>query len=253
MVLLSPAGGRVLFLRREGNWCYFVCSATGVRAGRSREEGMAKAKAEADPSRTKDDGADRAPTVIKKYANRRLYDTERSTYVTLVDLAAMTRAGRHFVVKDARTDEDITAAIFVQIVLESENRGEHLLPIGFLRRLVALYGGSMQWVVPSYLESSMEIFSRNQELLRQQMNTAFSNPAAAGLEQLKEVNRALFEPALELLAPYAAGGAEASAESGGSAPAGDHAAEESAEDQIQELRSQVDELKTQVAKLAGKS
>lgn len=214
---------------------------------------MAKAKAEADPSRTKDEGAEGAPTVIKKYANRRLYDTERSTYVTLVDLAAMTRAGRLFVVKDARTDEDITAAIFVQIVLESENRGVHLLPIGFLRRLVALYGDTMQWVVPSYLESSMEIFSRNQELLRQKMDTAFSNPAAAGLEQLTEVHRALFEPALNMLVPHAAGGAGAGAEPGGSALPGDHPAVESAEDQIQELRSQVDELKTQVAKLAGKS
>ena len=120
---------------------------------------MVKSKVEAHTSKPRKDGAEAAPTVIKKYANRRLYDTERSTYVTLADLAAMTREGRNFIVKDARTDEDITASIFVQIVLESENRGEHLLPIGFLRRLVALYGDTMQWVVPSYLDSSMEIFS----------------------------------------------------------------------------------------------
>ena len=215
--------------------------------------GMAKSKARAASPKSKDTSVDGTPTVIKKYANRRLYDTERSTYVTLADLAAMTREGRHFVVKDARTDEDITAAIFVQIVLESENRGEHLLPIGFLRRLVALYGDAMQWVVPSYLESSMEIFTRNQEMLRQQMNSAFANPATAGLDQLKEVNRALFEPALKMMTPYAAGAGEADAEPGGRAtPCGDGTAP-SAEEQIQELRSQVDELKTQVEKLADKS
>ena len=214
---------------------------------------MAKSKARAASPKSQDTGADGAPTVIKKYANRRLYDTERSTYVTLADLAAMTREGRHFVVKDARTDEDITAAIFVQIVLESENRGEHLLPIGFLRRLVALYGDAMQWVVPSYLESSMEIFTRNQEMLRQQMNTAFANPATAGLDQLKEVNRALFEPALKMMAPYTEGGGEPGAEPGGRAVPSGNGTAPSAEEQIQELRSQVNELKTQVAKLADKS
>ena len=214
---------------------------------------MAKSKVEAQTSKPNRDSAETAPTVIKKYANRRLYDTERSTYVTLADLAAMTREGRDFVVKDARTDEDITSSIFVQIVLESENRGEHLLPIGFLRRLVALYGDTMQWVVPSYLESSMEIFSRNQEALRQQMNSTFSNPATAGLEQLNEVNRALFEPALKMLALYSSDAKAPGRDPGGGAALGDGDAAGSAEAQIQELRTQVDELKTQVAKLAGKS
>ncbi len=214
---------------------------------------MVKSKVEAHTSKPRKDGAEAAPTVIKKYANRRLYDTERSTYVTLADLAAMTREGRNFIVKDARTDEDITASIFVQIVLESENRGEHLLPIGFLRRLVALYGDTMQWVVPSYLDSSMEIFSRNQEALRNKMNSAFSNPATAGLEQLNEVNRALFEPALKMLAMYSTDFKVPDQDAGGGVALGDGDAADSAEAQIQELRSQVDELKTQVAKLAGKS
>ena len=214
---------------------------------------MVKSKVEAHTSKPRKDGAEAAPTVIKKYANRRLYDTERSTYVTLADLAAMTREGRNFIVKDARTDEDITASIFVQIVLESENRGEHLLPIGFLRRLVALYGDTMQWVVPSYLDSSMEIFSRNQEALRKKMNSAFSNPATAGLEQLNEVNRALFEPALKMLAMYSTDYKIPDQDAGGGVALGDGDAADSAEAQIQELRSQVDELKTQVAKLAGKS
>ena len=214
---------------------------------------MVKSKVEAKTSKPRKDGAEAAPTVIKKYANRRLYDTERSTYVTLADLAAMTREGRNFIVKDARTDEDITASIFVQIVLESENRGEHLLPIGFLRRLVALYGDTMQWVVPSYLDSSMEIFSRNQEALRKKMNSAFSNPATAGLEQLNEVNRALFEPALKMLAMYSTDYKIPDQDAGGGVALGDGDAADSAEAQIQELRSQVDELKTQVAKLAGKS
>lgn len=214
---------------------------------------MAKSKAEDGSAESPAGNARVGPTVIKKYANRRLYDTERSTYVTLADLAEMTRAGKEFVVRDARTDEDITAAIFVQIVLESESRGDHMLPIGFLRRLVALYGDTMRWVVPSYLDSSMEIFTRNQELLRQQMSTAFANPATAGLEQLKEVNRTLFEPAMKMMVPSPDGekGRDATEQEAGS-PA-DKAASRSADAQIQELRTQVDELTILVAKLASKS
>ena len=210
---------------------------------------------ETDPGRAGNHRFDGEPTVIKKYANRRLYDTGRSAYVTLADLAAMTRAGHNFVVRDARTDEDITAAIFVQIVLESESRGEHLLPIGFLRRLVSLYGDALQHLVPGYLESSMEIFTRNQERLRQQMEATLANPAAAGLEQMQEVNRALFEPALSMLAPYAARGDTRTPPAGerAEAPPAPPAppAPEGSEAQIRELRAQVEELRQRVARLAG--
>ncbi len=211
---------------------------------------MAKTRSEAAPERPESRNAGGGTTVIKKYANRRLYDTERSRYVTLADLAEMTRAGQEFVVRDARTDEDITAAIFVQIVLESESRGEHLLPIGFLRRLVALYGDTMKWVVPSYLESSMEIFARNQDALRRQMDAAFANPAAAGFEQLKEVNRALFEPALKMMTPFPDSGAAPQVEENAAGPAREDGPADSAEEQLRELRTQVDELKTRVARLA---
>jgi len=219
--------------------------------------------AEAKPDAASGDGvgldSEAAPVVVKKYANRRLYDTECSRYVTLADLAEMTRKGRAFVVRDARTDEDITAAILVQIILESESRGEHLLPIGFLRRLVALYGDTMQRVVPGYLESSMEVFVRNQELFRRQMYSVFSGSPTQGFERLQDINRALLESTLDLMTSPRRDAPSSSAEgagapgSGDRGPAGFPASGEAAEAQIREMRAQIEVLKMQVAALAGES
>ena len=108
-----------------------------------------------------------APITIKKYANRRLYNTAKSSYVTLEHLAQMVRDGQDFVVYDAKTGEDITRSVLTQIIFEEEAKGQNMLPISFLRQLIRLYGDSLQGVVPGYLEASMEAFGRNQEQLRE--------------------------------------------------------------------------------------
>src|SRR3954449_10366306 len=116
------------------------------------------------------------PVTIKKYANRRLYNTGTSTYVTLEDLAKMVKAGDDFVVYDAKTGEDITRSVLAQIIFEQENKeGQNLLPINFLRQLIRFYGDSMQTLVPSYLELSLATLTRDQDKFREQMAQAFGN------------------------------------------------------------------------------
>ena len=115
------------------------------------------------------------PVIIKKYANRRLYNTETSSYITLEHLAAMTREGRDFKVVDAKTEEDITHNILTQIIMEEEARGQTMLPVNFLRQLIAMYGDSMQAMVPGYLEASMDSFRRNQEQFKTAVEGAFAN------------------------------------------------------------------------------
>ncbi|HEX7872204.1 MAG TPA: polyhydroxyalkanoate synthesis repressor PhaR [Sphingobium sp.] len=112
--------------------------------------------------------------IIKKYANRRLYDTETSSYITLDLLSQMTREGRDFVVVDAKTGEDITHNVLTQIIMEEEQRGENMLPVSFLRQLISLYGNSMQSLVPQYLEASMDAFRKNQMQFQQAMEGAFA-------------------------------------------------------------------------------
>jgi len=124
------------------------------------------------------------PVTIKKYANRRLYNTGTSTYVTLEDLAAMVKNGEDFVVYDAKTGEDITRSVLTQIIFEQENKeGQNLLPITFLRQLIRFYGDSMQMLVPRYLEVSIESLTREQEKFRQQMAQAFGVGAFSSLEE----------------------------------------------------------------------
>ena len=130
--------------------------------------------------------------IIKKYANRRLYNTETSSYITLDHLAAMTREGRDFKVLDARTDEDITHNVLTQIIMDEETRGQTLLPVNFLRQLIALYGDSMQSLVPQYLEASMEAFRRNQAQFRDAMAGAF---AGGPFAEIAKRNMAMFEDA----------------------------------------------------------
>ena len=113
------------------------------------------------------------PITIKKYANRRLYNTASSSYVTLDHLRQMVQDGVDFVVYDAKSGEDITRSVLTQIIVEEEAKGQNLLPINFLRQLISLYGNSMQWMVPSYLEQMMDGFSRNQDQLRQSMQETF--------------------------------------------------------------------------------
>ena len=121
------------------------------------------------------------PVIIKKYANRRLYNTETSSYITLDHLAAMTREGRDFKVIDAKTEDDITHNVLTQIIMEEEARGQTLLPVNFLRQLISLYGDSMQSMVPQYLEASMEAFRKNQQQFQEAMQGAFTGGPFAEL------------------------------------------------------------------------
>ena len=129
---------------------------------------------------------------IKKYANRRLYDTESSSYITLDRLAAMIREGRDFEVVDAKTGEDITHQVLTQIIVDEESRGSTLLPVNFLRQIIGLYGGQMQSAVPQYLEAAMEAFQKNQ----QAMAGAFGQNMFADLAKR---NMAMFEEAAQAM------------------------------------------------------
>ncbi len=143
-------------------------------------------------------GANADVVTIKKYANRRLYDTSRSSYITLEDLAAMVRAGRQFRVIDARSEEDITRSVLTQIIMEEEQRGQTMLPVNFLRQLITLYGDSMQAMVPDYLNETMDSFRRNQQQFRSAVEGALvGNPLA----ELAKKNMQLFEAATSALRP----------------------------------------------------
>ena len=177
------------------------------------------------------DGA--APVTIKKYANRRLYNTETSAYITLDHLAQMVRAGRDFRVVDAKTEDDITHAVLTQIIMEEEGRGQALLPISFLRQLIALYGDSMQAVVPGYLEASMESFRRNQAQFRSAMEGAFSG---GPFEALAKRNMAMLDAATEAFKPAAV-------------PAASPASMPSKDDQIAALKAELASLHAKVDRL----
>src|ERR1700760_1700154 len=146
------------------------------------------------------------PVTIKKYANRRLYNTGTSTYVTLEDLASMVKAGEDFVVFDAKTSEDITRSVLTQIIFEQENKeGQNLLPITFLRQLIRFYGDSMQMLVPRYLEASIDTLSREQGKFREQMAQAFGVSSFGPLEDQVRRNMEMFEKTFAMFAPFARG------------------------------------------------
>jgi polyhydroxyalkanoate synthesis repressor PhaR len=196
---------------------------------------------------------EKKPTTIKKYANRRLYDTGTSTYVTLEDLAAMVKRGEDFVVSDAKSGEDITRPVLTQIIFEQEGKdGQSLLPISFLRQLIRFYGDSMQMLVPSYLEFSIDKFTRDQQKFREQFNSAlgsapFGEPtrhAFAAMEEQARKNMAIFRQALMMLNPFgvtAEGGAAAHAE-GGEAAGGSQTEVDELKRQLAELNKKVDKL-----------
>src|SRR5579863_2403265 len=143
------------------------------------------------------------PVVVKKYANRRLYNTATSSYVTLEDLAKMIKEGGDFIVHDAKTNEDITRSVLTQIIVEQEQKGHNLLPISFLRQLIGFYGDSMQFLVPGYLEQAMIAFTGNQEQMRDSLRATFGIFPFGQLEEMGKQNIALFERALKMLSPYA--------------------------------------------------
>jgi polyhydroxyalkanoate synthesis repressor PhaR len=148
---------------------------------------------------------DKEPTVIKKYANRRLYNTGTSTYVTLEDLAQMVRAGEDFLVHDARSGEDLTRSVLTQIIFEQESKeGQNLLPVAFLRQLIRFYGDSMQALVPSYLELSIDNLTREQGKLREHMSKAFGPAAFTAVSEHVRTNMALFNEAMRMFSPFRA-------------------------------------------------
>jgi polyhydroxyalkanoate synthesis repressor PhaR len=150
-------------------------------------------------------GAGKKPTIVKKYANRRLYNTATSSYVTLDDLARMIKEGGDFVAYDAKTGEDITRSVLTQIIVEQEQKGQNLLPISFLRQLISFYGDSVQFLVPGYLEQAMLAFARNQEQMRDSLRATFGIFPFGQFEEMGKQNIALFERALKMLSPYSAG------------------------------------------------
>ncbi|ACA19603.1 polyhydroxyalkonate synthesis repressor, PhaR [Methylobacterium sp. 4-46] len=154
------------------------------------------------------DSGKSTPTVIKKYANRRLYHTGTSTYVTLEDLAAMVQAGEDFVVYDAKSGEDITRSVLTQIIFEQENKAgaENLLPVAFLRQLIRFYGDSMRALVPSYLEFSMDHLAREQDGLREKMSQTFGASAFQhAMEEQVRANMAFFSEAMRMFTPFTPG------------------------------------------------
>jgi polyhydroxyalkanoate synthesis repressor PhaR len=148
------------------------------------------------------DAAAKPPVVVKKYANRRLYNTESSSYITLDTLATMVREGRDFIVYDAKSGEDITRSVLTQIIVEEESKGSALLPTAFLRNLIGFYGDSMQGAVPRYLEQSMASFTAQQQQLRQTMQQTVGNLFPFDIEQMGRQNMAMIERAMSLFSPF---------------------------------------------------
>ena len=148
------------------------------------------------------------PVVVKKYANRRLYNTESSSYITLDNLAEMVRAGRDFVVYDAKSGDDITRGVLTQIIVEEEGKGRNMLPTNFLRQLIGFYGGAMQGVVPGYLEQAMKTFTEQQEQVQATMRKTVGSMSSlfpfGNVEELGRQNMAMMERAFSMFTPFKA-------------------------------------------------
>jgi len=186
---------------------------------------------------------EKEPVTIKKYANRRLYNTGTSTYVTLEDLATMVKSGEDFVVYDAKSGEDITRSVLAQIIFEQENKeGQSLLPIAFLRQLIRFYGNSMQMLVPRFLETSMHSFSQQQGKFREQMAQAFGNVGFGAMEEQVRRNMEMFEKTFAMFSQFAAAAARQAApaekpQSGGG--------------EMDDLKRQLDEMQKRLDRLSG--
>jgi polyhydroxyalkanoate synthesis repressor PhaR len=205
------------------------------------------------------------PIIIKKYANRRLYNTQSSSYVTLEHLCDMVKKGVEFEVRDARTGEDITRQVLAQIIFEEENKGgQHLLPIQFLRQLIRFYGDSLQAFVPSYLEMSMESFTKNQQEMREKFAEAFGGKFGfKDFEKMSRQNVEMFERAMRMFSPFgtAMGGWDkqmpnpfsaftgAGADPNGNSGSGSQGSTQR-DQEIRELKEQLAAMRQQIADLA---
>jgi polyhydroxyalkanoate synthesis repressor PhaR len=183
--------------------------------------------------------ADAPPVVVKKYANRRLYNTESSSYITLDNLAEMVRLGRDFVVYDAKTGDDITRGVLTQIIVEEEGKGQNLLPTAFLRQLIGFYGGSMQGLVPRYLEEAMAAFAQHQEQVRTTMQRTMGGLFPFGnMQEVGRQNIAMMERAFSMFSPFRPSGEDA-----------DQASTDPAQQEVAALRAEVERLRRELATL----
>ena len=183
------------------------------------------------------------PVAIKKYANRRLYHTGSSEYVTLEDLAKMVKAGEDFIVSDAKTGEDITRSVLAQIIFEQEGKGQNLLPVTFMRQLIRLYGDSMQALVPQYLDFSLERLISNQQKLREQFTEALGQTPFALIEEQTRKNMVAFANALRMLTPFSIAAGSTTPE----APTGT----QPGPDELGEMRREMDRMRQRLEQLAA--
>jgi polyhydroxyalkanoate synthesis repressor PhaR len=186
------------------------------------------------------------PVIIKKYANRRLYNTQTSSYVTLDHLCEMVKQGTEFEVRDARTGDDITRSVLTQIIFEEEAKGQSLLPIKFLRQLIRFYGDSLQGFVPGYLDMSMESFAKNQEAMRSRIAEAFGGGSQV-LEAMTRQNLAMFERTMQMFQPFMP-----KPRAGEDAPKTNGSTEHKPKpsEEISELKSEIEEMRRQLSELS---
>lgn len=185
------------------------------------------------------------PIVIKKYANRRLYNTDSSSYVTLEDLADMVKANRDFVVQDAKSGDDITRSVLTQIIFEQEAKGENLLPIGFLRQLIGFYDTNMKNLVPSYLEFSLDSLINEQDNFSKQLSDSWGKNPFEAMQDQVSANMAAFEQALGAFTSF--GGTEGTSPAPKPAPA-QKSEFEDLKDQLSDLQTKLDSLARDRAK-----
>lgn len=188
--------------------------------------------------------------VVKKYANRRLYDTGRSSYVTLDDLCEMIKEGQEFVVQDAKTAEDLTQQVLTQIIVEQESRGQSMLPPNFLRTLIKFYGDGMQGLVPAYLEQALQNFAQHQETLRNSMSKSFTTmipgmiPGAGAFEELNRKNMEMISKTMTMFSPFHAFGAGGQQAAQQQAPAA--AKPRSRDEKVRELKASITKLQEEL-------
>jgi len=207
--------------------------------------------------------AEKPPITIKKYANRRLYNTATSSYVTLDNLATMVKEGSDFVVYDAKSGEDITRQVLTHIIVEEENKGQNLLPIDFLRHLISFYGDSLQSVVPNYLDYSMKAFAKSKEQMRDYMEDSMGGLNPFGqFEEIGKQNVAMFEEAMKMFTPFIPGGpgGEGNEKPGGTPGETPGETKDNAKktgdpkddaDQLDDLRNQLEKMQRQIDELSG--
>lgn len=189
---------------------------------------------------------------IKKYANRRLYNTAESSYVTLDDLAKMVQEGVEFTVHDAKTGEDITRAVLTQIIVEQEAKGNNLLPTGFLRQLISYYGDNLQGLVPQYLDMTMQSFSRNHEQMHSYLeNTLGGMYPFSSIEDMGRKNMAIFEQAMSMMTPFPQGTADDSPAPEAATPQNAGSGKES-DEAIDLLKAQLEAMQEQINSLSSK-